>query len=103
MRVFRAGLKDRLDEGEKVQADKGYIGEDGCFVPQRQTEEERELSRKVHAHHETVNHRMKRFTALRATFRHELTKHPYVFRVAATLVQLAIERGEILYQVDYVE
>lgn len=86
-----------------VQADKGYIGEDCCFVPQRQTEAEQALSKKVRTRHETVNRRMKLFAALRNTFRHELWKHTHVFRVAATLVQLAIERGEILYQVDYVE
>jgi hypothetical protein len=35
------------------------------------------------------------------TYRHDITQHGYVLRAVAVVVQIAIENGEPLFQVDY--
>lgn len=98
--IFRYGLKKMLRRGEKVQADKGYRGEPECVVLPTGVND---LGQQVRGRHETVNRRFKQFAILHRTFRHELAKHQSVFTAIAVVTELALETGEPLYGVTYVE
>jgi hypothetical protein len=55
----------------------------------------------IAARHETANNRLKMFKCLRQRFRHGVVAHAACFRVAAILIQLQIEYGEPLFNVEY--
>lgn len=101
--IFRDGLIHQLEEGERVEADDGYIGECPrfCKCPggfHGRLDQERMRGR-VRMRHETVNKRLKQFACLTKKFRHSAEKHSACFRGAAILTQLAIEGGEELFDV----
>ena len=92
-----------LDDGEQVEADRGYKGEplfirtpyelENCPVARRQ-------SALVRARHETVNKRFKQFECLKRVYRHDLEQHTDVFRACAVITQLAVKHGgEPLFEV----
>ena len=97
------GLKDMLEENERVEADDGYKGADpefaktrsGVFHPNLGSD----VRNKVRARHETCNKRIKQFGALKDVFRHHITKHSTVFHAVALITQLAIQNGEPLFEV----
>ena len=103
IKIFRLGLKHDLDEGERVKADLGYAGDSSVKVPGPLyvNKKYRAVKRDVAARHETVNMRIKIFNCLTQKFRHSVDKHSMCFRALAVLTQLAIERGEPLYSVEY--
>lgn len=98
LKIFRQGLKNMLQQGEKVQADGGYRGESNHIVTPTGVND---MGQKVRARHETVNRRFKQFNILQRVFRHELVKHQAVFLACAVITQLALESGEPLYGVNY--
>jgi hypothetical protein len=105
IKIFRDALINELDEGEKVEADKGYRGEpESVSVPNhnvflnRVGRRQKEL---VRARHETLNRRLKQWHCLHDTFRHDLVKHGPVFRAVAVIVQVTIETGEPMFRVEY--
>ena len=55
----------------------------------------------VRMRQETINMRLKQWEILKQVYRHDITKHGYVLRAVAVVVQVAIENGEPLFQVDY--
>ena len=100
------GLLDHLEEGERVEADDGYIFLDPEFTKARSSvfhpEENRGLRNTVRARHETINQRMKVFNCLAQKFRHsDLGKHQDCVRAVAAIVQYALERGEQIWDVQY--
>lgn len=103
--IFRNSLISHLDDGERCEADDGYLGEAPQFIkcPACVTNESEreELQQRVRSRHETVNNRFKMWGILRQTFRHDLQLHGDVFRAIAVLTQLAIENGEPLFSVHY--
>jgi hypothetical protein len=44
---------------------------------------------------------LKQWEILKQVYRHAFTKHGYVFLAIAVIVQIAIENGEPLFNVDY--
>lgn len=94
-----------LEENEVVEADDAYIGEHpthircpaGIFA----LDDNIEAASRVRSHQESVNERLKNWNILGHAFRHDLCKHGDCFRALAVLTQLAIDRGEKLFQVDY--
>ena len=94
-----------LDEGEMVEADRGYQGEPMKIktpgpLHSRSKEEERSKDL-VRARHETVNGRLKHFQILRALFRHDIRRHSSVFRAVAVITELNIEEGDGMFPVFY--
>jgi len=61
----------------------------------------KETQMRVGRRQETVNARLKSFRCLEKRFDHDILKHSFCFFAAATLIQLAIEDGETLFQVEY--
>ena len=104
--IFCWGMKGWLGEGERVEADDGYVGEAPQYIkcPKSFTNDntKRALQSRVRSRHETVNKRMKQFNCLKNQFRHhDIAKHSSCFRAVAVLTQLAIEFGEPLFEVEY--
>ena len=98
------GLKDNLEEDERVEADDGYGGADPEFTRTRSGIFHSKLSSSVRndvrARHETANKRIKQFGALSGVFRHDLCKHSTVFLAAVLVTQISIESGETLFTID---
>ena len=102
--IFRRDLKKKLLPGERVEADKGYRGDDKVDAPDDNTPSYAQYKSKEHVRerHETVNKRFKEFACLKNTFRHEISKHGMCFDAIAVITQLSIEfGGRQLYAVDY--
>lgn len=102
LKIFRDGLLQHLEEGERVEADDGYRGEapTHCMVPSNpftNRPERKKLQTRVRLRHETVNERFKNWGCLSNRFRHGIEKHSACFRSVVCLTQLAIESGEELF------
>jgi hypothetical protein len=103
--IFRDSLMSHLEDGERVEADDGYIGEAPrhvkcpmCFTSQ---EECVEMQQRTRNRQETVNNRFKMWGILREKFRHDLHLHADVFRAIAVMTQIAIDNGSRLFNVYY--
>ena len=110
LKIFRKSLIKMLGSGEKVQADKGYVGEPKCIVVPVDADDDDEdrkvaqdVGKEVRTRHETVNKRFKQFQILHRVFRHSLEYHQPAFGACAVVTQLSLERGEPLYAVNYDE
>jgi DDE superfamily endonuclease len=104
--IFRNSLISHLSEGERVEADDGYIGECPRYtkVPGHMTSDPTTASMQADARkrHETINKRFKQFGILKQAFRSKrLYTHGKIFRAVAIITQLCIEKGEPLFSVDY--
>lgn len=77
--IFRSSLKSHLIEGERVEADDGYIGEAPMYVkcPKSFTnlQETEYMQQRVRNRQETINNRLKFWTVLAVIFRHEIEHH----------------------------
>jgi hypothetical protein len=105
IRIFKFSLKSFLGKNERVEADNGYLGEDPMTVKtpggiSTAVDGRRRERTNIRARHETVNSRLKNFDILKQVYRHDLLDHADVFRAAIVLLQLSIENGEPLFQVN---
>lgn len=102
--IFRMGLKKMLTFGkERVEADEGYRDYEYVDGPQEHGgggAAQIKLKSRVRGRHETVNRRFKQWGILRQQYRHHLRKHGDIFNSIATITQLDIKSGNILYQVS---
>ena len=105
IKIFRHCLKSFLGVGERCEADDGYLGEAPQCIkcPKSFTNPEITLpmQQRVRNRQETGNKRFKDFSALQQLFRHDITLHADVFRVAVIMTQLKINSGEELFQCGY--
>lgn len=97
--IFRmCGIKDELEQREKVEADDGYSGDHPgyCICPKGYATrtDQKKLTGRVRMRHEHINERMKNFQCLSLRFRHSVEQHSACFRAVAVLTQLAIESGK---------
>lgn len=103
--IFRNALMTELGEGERVEADDGYIGEAPNNVKCPKSISNHACMEKMQAfvrrRHETINKRFKQWGVLRQFHRGDLKKHTFYFRLCAIVTQLAIENGEPLFSVEY--
>jgi DDE superfamily endonuclease len=103
--VFRESLKSHLADGERVEADDGYIGEHPecikCPKGFHNPEETKFMQSRVHSRQETVNKRFKDWGILRQRYRHDITEHGDYARAVFMLTQLAIDNGEKLFSTGY--
>jgi hypothetical protein len=101
LQLFRLGLKQQLEEGERVEADDIYVGDDPLFIkcPKgfgrgRSSDEEKAMRRRVQGRHESLNTNIKTFNCMSTKFRHSLDQHAACFRAIIVFTQIAIELGE---------
>ena len=103
--IFRSALLGELEEGERVEADDGYVGEAPrhvkcpCSITQRDDTDE--MQSMVRRRQETVNKRFKQFGVLKQLYRHDLRDHGNMFRSVVVVTQLSILNGEPLFDVHY--
>jgi hypothetical protein len=107
--MFRFALKNMLDDGERVEADDGYVGEDplkiktpGSFVHD-QDNRQLYVRAKVRLRHETANKRFKQFNILRKLYDGDMEFHGSIFRACAVLTQLSINLGAPLFDTSEYE
>ena len=105
IKIFRHALVSYLEDGERVEADNGYIGEAPTFVkcPKdiANPAENEVVQNIVRSRHETVNKRFKQWGCLSQTYRHDLLMHGDIFRSVAIITQMSIQSGEHLFSVQY--
>ena len=101
------GLRDSLEEHERVEADNGYKDGDPevTKTPSGITHkaEKKEFRNRVRARQETVNKRVKQWGVMgndSQAFRHDMDRHQSCFHAVLVITQLAIENGEPLFDVS---
>lgn len=98
----RHGLADKIPDGKKVIADRGYTGEPVHKLSIRCEHDSKELrrfKRRVRARHENFNARLKSFNILSECFRHGLDRHKSVFEAVCVICQYDMENGHPLFDV----
>jgi hypothetical protein len=95
-----------LGDDERVEADDGYIGEHPQHIkcPKGFANQKKTLfmQQRVRNRQETINKRFKDWQIMVQIFRHEpLSMHADAFRCIAIVEQLAINKGEPLFQCGY--
>ena len=106
-----SALDFELDKNEPVHDDRGYSAlpdNDGRLVfitPNTPglNNELRKAHGRLHARHEGVNGKIKKFAVLENRFRHEVQLHEKCFFAVVTLVQLTMMVEEIPRDVSYEE
>lgn len=92
------GIKDELEQHEKVEADNGYSGDHPgyCICPKGYATRtnQKKLRRRVQMQHEHINERMKNFQCLSLRFWHSVEQHSACFHAVAVLTQFAIKSGD---------
>jgi hypothetical protein len=105
--IFRTSLIHMLGPNERVEADDGYLGEAPRYVkcPKSFANDETctQMQQEARSRHEKVNKRFKHWGCLLQRFRHHPSLHGDCFHAVAALTQLAIENGEPMPQVQYVD
>ena len=102
IRIFKEGLQNRLADGELVEADGIYRGVDGVRAKgDFASFSDKRAKGRARARHENGNGKLKCFGCLKEIWRHPLEKHRHAFAAVVVIVQLSIESGESLSQVNY--
>ena len=104
IKIFNKVLRHFLEEGERVEADNGYVGAtDKIKCPNNPCNPvaNEGMQSRARYRHETINGRFKTWQILKNTYRHDLSRHGEVFRAIAIITQIGIENGEPLFQVEY--
>ena len=102
LKIYRLGLKDILEDGEKVIADGGYKGEEAIWA-KGHCKDSTMVESVVRARHENVNSRLKFFNILTTRYRHDLDMHGRCFYAVANLVQLILKNESPLFELEYYE
>ena len=101
--IFRKNLKTKLQVGEKVEADLGYVDElDSIrhlhvFI----SLEDQKAKAIARRGHETINGRLKFFNVLTHRFRHSIHKHKTMLTAVTTVVQASFDCGHKPFQCHY--
>ena len=103
VRIFREGLKNHLHFDERVEVDRGYVGEMAFSRPDDHggVRVWYDMKSSVRARHECLNGKLKEFKLLGTKYRNLKEKHSLFFRAIVGIVQSEIRRGGITYQVEY--
>lgn len=90
--IFRAQLRGMIPNGEKLIADKGYIGEGmKLWLKNEGNEVQIRAFKFMRARHETLNGRMKTFKSMDSVWRHDLDKHPVCFYSILVITQINLQ------------
>ena len=104
LRILRDALIYELDDEECLLADSGYANSGGYTITPTGLNTIIDTMRAhVRVQHETLNGRFKQWGVLRDRYRHNLSKHGQYFRAIANMTQIAIENGEPLFSVTYID
>jgi hypothetical protein len=94
----------KLDPYKRVVADKGYVGKAlqfvKCLNSKTLRKDHKRMTWQVSAWHETINARFKYWGILHEKYRHNINDHGDVVSALSVIIQLTIEHGEPLYNVE---
>ena len=103
--IFDSVLAHCLEQGERVEADNGYVGRPlhiKCPKNDCNPAENRVMQGIARSRHETFNGRLKAWGILGNVYRHDIVReHGTVFYACAIITQLSIANGEPLFEVEY--
>ena len=99
--IFREQLRQLMDKDEMVETDARYRGEAEFIRNKHDFENDQEDKEKseLRARQETVNRRFKQWGILQERFRNDKNKHQMAFYAIATLTQMDIDKGNVLFSV----
>jgi DDE superfamily endonuclease len=102
IRIFRDRLQEELLPGEMVVADRGYRdGRTFCNTPTGYRNPSETEKANVRSRHEHINGRIKKFKIMSTRFRACREKHWMAFHTIINVLQIEIEEGKPLMQVQY--
>lgn len=90
-------MAQRLEEHELVVADRGYRHERCVYSSQHSS-----VFSTIRARHEIVNRRLKQFSVLRTTFRHDLSLHSECFHAVANVTKLIIDATGPMFKIEQI-
>ena len=90
------GMKDNLEEGGGGANPEYTKTKSGIFHPKIS----KQTCNVVHARQESTNKQIKQFVALLGVFYHDIAKHSTMFNDVALVIQIFIEVGEPLFEVN---
>ena len=99
-KIFNLCLGHELEEWEYIVGNKGYRGRK---APSGHHGYYDSIQKTVRSQHETVNHRLKQFSCLRERYRNSRTDHYLYFAPCILIVQIGIEEGNKIFQVEEYE
>jgi hypothetical protein len=103
-KIFNMALPNFLEPGKQVKANEGYQGHRDkvkCPANDANPAEKGAMQGRVRAHHEMLNRGLKNWGILSQVFCHHTLRHCNVFWVCAVVMQLTIEIGKPLFEVEY--
>lgn len=98
LKIFRHGMKKRLEIGEQVIADGTYMDPDVVY-PGTVQGPQKGVHAQIRARHETVNARFRNFFVLNHKFRHNVNLHGYCFHAVFNITHLLIDQSDPLFSV----
>ena len=104
VKIFDNVLSNLLKQGERVEADNGYVGRaDKAKCPNNDCNPPENLGMQsaARSRHETFNGFLKNWGILERVYRHDITMHGTVFYACAVITQLSVAKGEPLFEVEY--
>lgn len=106
--IFCQRLRQKLQQGERCEADRGYRGEpDHIRLPSDyQRRRHKKQKNRARTRQETCNRRFKQFGALQQVFRHnlsvsDLSSHKTIFESIVVITQIDIDCGNRLFAVKF--
>lgn len=104
MTIFRSGLKKKVKPHKLVVADRGYRSgrPDEKFMSTPNEMDSKEVAKfksRARCRQESFNGRLKNFSVLADTYRHDITKHKFVLQAVVVIVQTQIDLGASLFEV----
>ena len=99
MFISAKGVGPKLLPGQQAVADRAYSGPQVVVRNKFDTPEVKSFKKRIRAHHETFNGRIKSFNILKERFRHEVGQHKAVFEACCVIVQYDMETGHPLFRV----
>ena len=103
LQLARCGIDDVLPIGERVIGDKIYTDDRFIHIPKEGEHEFHRTIRILLARHETVNKRIKDYKCMRELWRHGWEKHIIAFNAITNLVELKLNNGNPLFDIDLLE
>ena len=91
----------KIQDQERILADGGYRDKTKFETPTGYNNRDQRMKKVARSRHETFNARIKNFNILASKYRGNLHFHHYVFHSVVNMLQLDIEVGNRMFQINY--
>ena len=99
LKIFKSKLMDKMPNGKKAIADRGYTGVEVyvCIPSTRDPPHVRKFSSRVRCRHKTFNGRIKNFSSMNQTWSHGIRKHKIALEAVCVILQYQMDNGAPLF------